>query len=175
MRIFNFQFLIFNQCRNYVIFKIDSLKIHWKLSRRRGIPLLAGEIGNSQSGVALLPVILVLFGLVAVVGIAIAAVSVSEGLISVTKDASDEAFVIAESGVQDALMKLARDKDFTSAGGYTLSVSGGTATIVVPSGAFPKTVSSTGTLNSRTRKINVVVNDAGNGKIVQTSWSEVAP
>ena len=64
----------------------------------------------SQRGVALLPMILVLFGLVAVVGIAIAGISVSENTISSTKDASDEAFIIAESGIHDALMKLSRNK-----------------------------------------------------------------
>ncbi|HLC99578.1 MAG TPA: hypothetical protein VJC11_01295 [Patescibacteria group bacterium] len=131
-----------------------------------------------QRGVALLPVILVLFGLVAVVGIAIAAVSVSEGLISVTKDASDEAFVIAESGVQDALMKLARDKDFTSGGGYTLSVSGGTATITV-TGSVPgtKTITSTGTLNSKSRRIQAAVTVDANGKITfgLNWWQEIAP
>src|SRR3990167_6772654 len=109
---------------------------------------------QDRRGVALLPVILVLFGLVMVVGVAIAGISVSENTISSTKDASDEALAIAESGIQDALMKLVRDKDFTSAG-YNLSVSGGTATIIVPSGAFPKNITSSGTLNSKTRKIQL--------------------
>lgn len=130
---------------------------------------------SNQRGVALLPMILVLFGLVAVVGIAIAGISVSESTISSTKDASDEALVIAESGIQDALMKLSRDKAFTSAGGYNLSVSGGTATIVVPSGVFPKNITSSGTLNSKTRKIQLTVNADANGKITQSAWTEVAP
>ena len=134
----------------------------------------------SQRGVALLPMILVLFGLVAVVGIAIAGISVSENTISSTKDASDEAFIIAESGIHDALMKLSRNKDFTSAG-YTLPASlfasGGTATIVVPGpvGSFPKNITSTGTLNSKTRKIQLTVNADANGKITQSGWTEVAP
>jgi len=127
----------------------------------------------SQRGVALLPMILVLFGLVAVVGVAIAGISVSENTISSTKDASDKALAIAESGIQDALMKLARDKDFTSAG-YNLSVSGGTATIIVPSGSS-KDITSSGTLNSKTRKIQLTVNADANGKITQTGWTEVAP
>src|SRR3990170_8345911 len=127
----------------------------------------------NQRGVALLPVILVLFGLVMVVGVAIAGISVSENTISSTKDASDEALAIAESGIQDALMKLARDKDFTSAG-YNLSVSGGTATIIVPSGS-PKDITSSGTLNNKTRKIQLTVNADANGKITQSGWTEVAP
>ena len=128
---------------------------------------------QDRRGVALLPVILVLFGLVMVVGVAIAGISVSENTISSTKDASDEALAIAESGIQDALMKLARDKDFTSAG-YNLSVSGGTATIIVPSGSS-KDITSSGTLNSKTRKIQLTVNADANGKITQTGWTEVAP
>jgi len=129
---------------------------------------------QDRRGVALLPVILVLFGLVMVVGVAIAGISVSENTISSTKDASDEALAIAESGIQDALMKLARDKDFTSVGGYNLSVSGGTATIIVPSGSS-KDITSSGTLNSKTRKIQLTVNADANGKITQTGWTEVAP
>ena len=127
----------------------------------------------NQRGVALLPMILVLFGLVMVVGVAIAGISVSENTISSTKDASDEALAIAESGIQDALMKLARDKDFTSAG-YNLSVSGGTATIIVPSGSS-KDITSTGALNNKTRKIQLTVNADANGKITQSGWTEVAP
>ena len=128
---------------------------------------------QDERGVALLPMILVLFGLVMVVGVAIAGISVSENTISSTKDASDEALAIAESGIQDALMRLARDKDFTSAG-YNLSVSGGTATIIVPSGSS-KDITSSGTLNSKTRKIQLTVNADANGKITQTGWTEVAP
>lgn len=130
---------------------------------------------SNQRGVALLPMILVLFGLVAVVGIAIAGISVSESTISSTKDASDEALVIAESGIQDALMKLLRNKDFSTSPNYTLSVSGGTATIVVPTGVFPKNITSSGTLNSKTRKIQLTVNADANGKITQSGWTEVAP
>ena len=129
---------------------------------------------QDERGVALLPMILVLFGLVMVVGVAIAGISVSENTISSTKDASDEALAIAESGIQDALMKLARDKDFTSVGGYNLSVSGGTATIIVPSGSS-KDITSTGALNNKTRKIQLTVNADANGKITQTGWTEVAP
>jgi len=128
---------------------------------------------QDRRGVALLPVILVLFGLVMVVGVAIAGISVSENTISSTKDASDEALAIAESGIQDALMRLARDKDFTSAG-YNLSVSGGTATIIVPSGSS-KDITSTGALNNKSRKIQLTVNADANGKITQTGWTEVAP
>ena len=128
---------------------------------------------QDERGVALLPVILVLFGLVMVVGVAIAGISVSENTISSTKDASDEALAIAESGIQDALMKLARDKDFTSAG-YNLSVSGGTATIIVPSGSS-KDITSSADLNGKKRKIQLTVNADANGKITQTGWTEVAP
>ncbi|TAN58383.1 hypothetical protein EPN15_01250 [Patescibacteria group bacterium] len=129
---------------------------------------------HDNRGVALLPMILVLFGLVMVVGVAIAGISVSENTISSTKDASDEALAIAESGIQDALMKLSRNMDFVSAG-YNLSVSDGTATIIVPFGGFPKNITSSGTLNSKTRKIQLTVNADANGKITQSGWTEIAP
>ena len=129
---------------------------------------------NFQQGVALLPVILVLFGLVAVVGIAIAGISVSESTISSTKDASDEASVIAESGIQDALMKLARGTESAS---YSLLVSGGTATITISNVSTTYTINSTGALDgkSQKRKIQVIATVDANRKITQTSWQEIAP
>lgn len=131
----------------------------------------------SQRGVALLPMVLVLFLLVMVVGVGIATISFSEGFIAATKDASDKAMVIADSGVQDALGKVIRDKSFVSAG-YSLSVSGGTATITV-AGSVPgtKTIISSGTLNGRTRKIQAAVSVDANGKVTYGSnwWQEVAP
>ena len=128
----------------------------------------------NQQGVALLPMILVLFGLVAVVGIAIAGISVSESTISSTKDASDEALVIAESGIQDALMKLARGTESAS---YSLLVSGGTATITISNVSTTYTINSTGTLDgkSQKRKIQVIATVDANRKITQTSWQEIAP
>lgn len=130
---------------------------------------------SSQSGVALLPIILVLFGLVAVVGVALASISISEFTISSTKDSSDEALIIAQSGLEDVLMKIARNKDFTSTG-YSLSVSGGNATIVV-SGTSRKTISSAGALNNKSRKIQAIVDVDSNGKITHAPdwWQEVAP
>ena len=132
------------------------------------------SITVSQRGVALLPMILVLFGLVAVVGIAIAGISVSESTISSTKDASDEALVIAESGIQDALMKLARG---TESAGYSLPVSGGTATITISNVSETYTINSTGALDgkSQKRKIQVIATVDANRKITQTSWQELAP
>ena len=126
----------------------------------------------SQRGVALLPMILVLFGLVAVVGVAIAGISVSENTISSTKDASDKALAIAESGIQDALMKLARGTESAS---YSLPVSGGTATITISGIPGTVTITSTGTLNSKSRKISAIVTVDANRKITQTSWQEIAP
>lgn len=151
-----------------------KLEIGILLKRFRMSSALVPHEFSDRKGVALLPVILVLFGLVMVVGIAIAAISVSENTISSTKDASDKAFVIAESGIQDALMKLTRDSSYTVTNG-SLSISGGTATINVPSGGFPKNITSAGTINSKTRKIQLTVNADGNGKITQSSWQEVAP
>ena len=128
----------------------------------------------NQQGVALLPVILVLFGLVMVVGVAIAGISVSESAISSTKDASDEALVIAESGIQDALMKLARGTESAS---YSLPVSGGTATITISNVSETYTINSTGALDgkSQKRKIQVIATVDANRKITQSGWTEVAP
>lgn len=78
------------------------------------------------------------------------------------------AFQIAESGAENAVIRLLRDPNYT---GETLTVGTGTAVITV-TGTTTKTITSSGTNGSYLRKIQIVVGYVNNILTI-TSWQEV--
>lgn len=106
--------------------------------------------------------------------IAIIVTTASVMLIIINSRATDSlyqgsnAYNIAESGAETAMIKLVRNPNYT---GETLSVGGGEAVITI-TGTNPKTIVSQGTLNNFTRSIQVVV-DTSNNTITATSWKEL--
>lgn len=145
---------------------------------------------NSQKGVATLPTIMALTILILAVGLSVASVSFTENMIAAGQKKSAEAFLYAEVGARDALMKIARNKDYiciandcysidlvsngcsTNDGCAKISVSAG-----VGSGADPKIIVSKGTVGNYTRRVqvNVVFDTSLNGEInlSSTTWQEL--
>jgi hypothetical protein len=80
------------------------------------------------------------------------------------------AYDIAESGIENALLRLLRNPSYT---GETLTVGDGTATIIV-SGTGPYTIVSSGQVGNFRRQITAVTNDTG-GALTITSWIETFP
>ncbi len=82
-------------------------------------------------------------------------------------DQGTQSYYIAESGIEDAILKLIRNPSYTSSG-YTISVGGGTATVKV-SGGY---ATSSGMLANTVRKIQVqtVYN---NGVVTISSRKEI--
>jgi hypothetical protein len=78
------------------------------------------------------------------------------------------AYTVAESGMENALMRLLRNPSYT---GETLTINSGTATITV-TGSNPMTVLSVGSWNSFTRRIQVTAAYV-NGFLSVSSWQEV--
>lgn len=78
------------------------------------------------------------------------------------------AFQIAESGAENAVIRLLRDPSYT---GETLAVGTGTAVITV-SGTTTKTILSSGTNGNYFRKVQVVASYVNNVFTI-TSWQEV--
>ncbi len=74
----------------------------------------------------------------------------------------------AEAGAENALLRLIRNPNYA---GETLSIDGGTATIVV-SGTSPKTIVSTSTSGGITQAIEVIANYINN-QLTVTSWRTV--
>lgn len=75
---------------------------------------------------------------------------------------------IAESGMENALLRLLRNPFYT---GETLSIDGGTATIVL-SGTSTKTITSTGQQGNYVKKIQVIASYTNNVLTI-TSWKEI--
>lgn len=147
-----------------------------------------------ERGIAALPTVIVIGTLVLLIVVALISSGMIENAISFGHSQSQEAYVVAELGAQDAIMRIARNKDFESAG-YQITVSNGTANITV-SGVTTKTIVSAGTVSNKTRTLQVVANvgvcnggtndgnacaihtdcpsgGCGFGKLKQTSWTEV--
>lgn len=121
---------------------------------------------NDRSGQAL--VVLVCFGVIAVTIIASTIlVSVATNSASGKTQEGSIAYDVAESGAENALLRLLRDPSYT---GETVSLGSGSATITV-TGSNPKTIVSLGVLGNYRRTIQVIASDSG-GILTVTSWSE---
>ena len=79
-----------------------------------------------------------------------------------------EAYSAAESGIENAIIQLLRNPNYT---GETLSV-GSNQAVVVVSGTSPYTVTSTGTRGNYTRKVQAII-DYTDGTLTITSWKEI--
>ena len=144
---------------------------------------MAHTVYSSLRGVATLPTVMVLGVVMLIVAISIATVSLTESFISQGSAQSSRALFYAEAGARDALVKIARNKNYecTSTDCYSIpfvtngcSASlDGCAKVSVSSG-YPKIITSKGQMQASTRTINVSVGlDGGNdGAIATTTWNE---
>lgn len=149
---------------------------------------------EQQRGIAALPTIVVISVIVLLIAVALISSGLIENAISFGHYQSQQAYIAADLGVQDAIVRISRNKNFTSAG-YTITAGGGTATVSI-SGTTPKTIISEGIYSNKTRKLQVVVNvgvcnggtndgnactihgdcpsgGCGFGKVKQVTWEEV--
>lgn len=90
---------------------------------------------------------------------------------------SKKALTVAETGAEDAFIRVVRNKRCNEGGtpacsSYTLTLTDGTATITV-TGSGSKTIVSQGTVGNKTRKIQVDVSFDSNNKATKTGWAEV--
>ncbi len=97
--------------------------------------------------------------------------------ISTTQSASRQdigytALAVAESGLEDALMRHLRNPGFT--GTETLTVGTGVATINVSDGGGAFTFTSTGQINGFTRTVQAETQDSG-GIMNVNAWREIFP
>lgn len=76
-----------------------------------------------------------------------------------------DAYYIAESGAEEAILRILRDPSYS---GGQISIDGGTATIEVDSGV----IISTGAHNNSVRKIKVET-ATNNGVLTIDSWEEI--
>jgi len=139
-----------------------------------------------HTGFASLPIVIGLMAMILVVGTGVALSGFLESSMTLSSARSSNALYYAEAGAQDALMRIARNKNYTcdspSSGCYTISykTSGcsaneGCARITVSSDNSPKVIVSEGRVNNNIRKIQVDVyfDSLLDGEISTTTWREI--
>ncbi|MEK7452994.1 MAG: pilus assembly PilX N-terminal domain-containing protein [Patescibacteria group bacterium] len=142
-----------------------------------------------NKGIAAISSILVIITLTLFIGLSAATSGITEGILSQSQKESQESYFIAESGVYDAIIRIARNKNYSSGGyfiplGCVLNSSGRCSKVIVEKNAqtlcsqvisFGKScIISIGTINNKSKTVEVILNvNAVNGKIDIVSWKEI--
>lgn len=127
---------------------------------------IKSNLSTSISGQALTSLLIIMF-----VGLSI--ITTSVGLINTNISSTfglieaNDALVIAESGAEDALIKILRNPNYV---GGTLPINGGLATISIAS-TNPYTFISQGVIGQHQRSIQVTINNSS-GITTVSSWKE---
>lgn len=141
-------------------------------------------------GVATLPTIILMGVLILAIGIGILSLSFSENLISASQANASSALFYAEAGARDALIRIARNKNYscTSADCYTIDImtngcatGNGCAKVSVGAGTGasgdPKLITAKGLMggNTRTLQVSVYFDTSLYGQIstTTTAWQEI--
>lgn len=125
---------------------------------------------NAQQHSGYVAVVLLIFVVAATV-IATAALGMTmANLASVsTYEEGAEAMTVAQSGAENAVLRLLRDPSYT---GETLVIGSGTATVTASSTASTSAITSVGVMGSKKRKVQVNLTRIS-GVLTVTSWAEV--
>lgn len=131
-----------------------------------------------RRGIAVLPVMLLIGAIVIEIAIVGSILAFFGSTSNLAIRASQEALFTARAGVEDALIKIVRNKDFITVSPYTLSINSGTRTTTATtsvSGTNPKTIVAVSTVLHRTKTVRAVVNvDSITGKVDILSFEEIA-
>ena len=147
-----------------------------------------------NKGIATLPTVILLGMMVLAVVVSITSMTLNELSISQSQSQSQSALFYSEAGARDALVKIARNKNYSCVSADCYSVDFSTngcsnntdcAKVTVSSGlgtsGDPKIITSKGIMQSSVRKMQVsVILDSGTtvatdqkGEITSASWTEV--
>ncbi len=139
-------------------------------------------------GIATLPVVMALSIMILAIIVGVTAVTFNESFVAQGGVQSGKALYYAEVGARDALIRVARNKNYSCAspalptGCYSIdmvtngcSTNDGCARVTVDAGASPKTITAEGRAGNNARKIqaSVTFDGAGNGEISSVSWQEL--
>ncbi len=143
---------------------------------------LPGFALQNLGGQAALSFVFLIGIIIALIGVTLAFLTMSFLNSSYGFQASQQALAVASGGAEDALLRLVRNKDFSSPLGYCvpqgmLPCGDGAAQVTVqnPSGSNQATVISQGLLNRRTKSVQVIVSVAsGTGGVQVVSWQQIS-
>lgn len=136
---------------------------------------------HRRRGIAVLPVMILIGAIIVEIAIVGGILAFYGSTSNLAIRASQEALFTARSGVEDALIKIVRNKGFTAATPYAVSVNSGIATttasitvIVSSTNAAQKIIVATSSVMNRTKTVQAVVNiDSVSGKVDIVSFGEV--
>ncbi|OHA48385.1 MAG: hypothetical protein A2991_02150 [Candidatus Terrybacteria bacterium RIFCSPLOWO2_01_FULL_58_14] len=147
----------------------------------RGIRI--APYSDYRRGVAALPLALAILAIIIAVGSGILIVSYAQSQAAAAAGRTVQAVQYAEAGARDALMRIARNRDFNNTGGYTIEfVSGGCSgtqegcvTVTVSTATTPKVIVSTAQVRNTTRalQVDVTFDASSNGEITSVVWTEL--
>ncbi|MFA5392120.1 MAG: hypothetical protein WC306_00285 [Candidatus Paceibacterota bacterium] len=131
------------------------------------------KIKNFEKGIAALVTVISLGSIIFIISMSSAIISfwANQNIKSISD--SNKAYYGSYSGVQDGLIKLERNKDYTSSG-FNLSINGtNDVSVVVSFASNQATITSTSTLNQINKKLQTVADiNATTGLITPTSTIE---
>lgn len=134
-------------------------------------------IANPRSqvaGQAVISFVFLIGSIVVITGITLAVLASSFLNSTYGFQLAERAQAVALSGVEDALVQLNRNKDFSSVSGYGVSIGSDSATVTVvqnsPLGG-QVAITSTVTILNRQRTLRVIASrDSTTGRIILISW-----
>ncbi|MGC8880939.1 MAG: hypothetical protein ACP5OX_01590 [Minisyncoccia bacterium] len=131
------------------------------------------KIKNYFSGVASLVTVISLGTLIFIISLATSIISYYFNQNVVSSLNTQKAYYVSYSGIQDALLKLQRNKDYGSSG-YNLSVnSTNDVSIIVSNSEGQATSTATGSYSNFSKKLqNISLVDSTTGLITSTSTTE---
>jgi hypothetical protein len=119
---------------------------------------------RSQKGNALITLLFFMaISLAIITGVVV--VVLNNAISTSSVDQGTTAYYMAETGAENALLRLIRDPSYT---GETMSIDGGSVVIVVNSG----TITSAATFSNTIRKVQVQTSNTNN-QLTVTSWKEI--
>lgn len=125
------------------------------------------KVSFKDKGNALITLLFFALITIIVTSSAVVMIIINSGAVTTVQQGND-AYSIAESGVENALLRLLRNPSYTS---EVLTIGGGTATITV-TGTTTKTIISRGRIGNFERSIQVTATYTNNILTV-TSWDEI--
>lgn len=112
-----------------------------------------------QNGFAALLATMIVLSIVLIVVSSLSLVTIIEQKISANTVHSAQAYYAAESGIEDSLYRLIKNKNYYASN--SLEVGTGNATITISNGVSQKNILVTGEKNSRARSLQIKINTGG--------------
>jgi uncharacterized protein (UPF0333 family) len=140
--------------------------------------LTANRLLFRRRAQATLALVFLIGGIIVVIGVSLAFVVASFIASGYGFRLSNQALAIASGGINDAVIKLVRNKDYSAASPYSVPIGAYAASVTVTQNSPVSgqvTIVSAATVGSYTRKVKAVVAvDSSSGQVQLVSWDQLA-